>query len=270
MSCSSYPPSQWTRRAVLCRLGDKPDHTHAPPSSSDHNPSSRPLHDTITVDQSDPLESNYTDFSVFLAADKLMQLSGRHDRGERSSQKAHKIASMNGIVKQSALIKKENPSSDCELHFDASTPKHDLINGTVTSRMFCEPADLDETRREGTKNDSDSGESKMEVHVGGDGLTDVASKSETLFENHDGASLEEGKRLYVSSKDGANDVGGEMMSVNGGLVKEKEEKEGVSDGELLAEDKMEVCGDERSESEDEEGEKRPLVRGYEPNFGKIR
>ena len=198
-----------------------------------------------------------------------MQLSGR-DRGERSSQKAQKLASMNGIVKQPALIK-ESPLSDCESHSDASTPNHELVNGTTTSQMSCEPANLNETRLEGTKKDRNSGESKMEVQVGGDDLSDVATRSEALLENHDGASLEEGKSLSESSKDGVNGVEEERMSVNGGLVKEEDEKEGVSDGELLAEDKMEVCGDERSESEDEkEGERQPLVRGYEPNFGKMR
>ena len=228
---------------MLCQLGHNPSHTLSPPpptTSSDNAHSSRPIPNVREDDLVDPLTSNYTDFSVFLAADKLMQLSGK-SKGESSSHKAQKLSAMNGIVKQSKLIKKENPSSNDALNSDTSLLEH--VNGT-TLQTTGGSNRLVGSNRDRIRGDAESDSSKMEV------------------DNHVDALVEERKDSSESSKDCVNGVEEKELNV-------KEEREGgVSDGVLSTQEEMEVGGGKESESGNEEGERHS--QRYEPGFGKIR
>ena len=230
---------------MLCQLGHNPSHTLSPPppsTSSDNAHSSQPIPNVREEDLVDPLTSNYTDFSVFLAADKLMQLSGK-SKGESSSHKAQKLSAMNGIVKQSKLIKKENPTSNDALNSDTSLLEH--VNGT-TLQTARESNRIVGSNRDRIRGEAESDSSKMEV------------------DNHVDALVEERKDSSESSKDRVNGV--EEKELN---VKEENREGGVSDGVLSTEEEMEVGGDKESESGIEEEGERHSQR-YEPGFGKTR
>lgn len=265
------------------------DHTPSPPSSvmSLSSPHSYSRTNHSTDDNLERFDSSEcSDFSsVLLAADTLLQLSGRTGSGDSSSsnnyssshslQKLQKITSLNGIVKQAGLRHKDKPHVD-------TTESHS-INSTSesSSELHHQSADLHHRSVPTTSTtEEDSGDFRTESAdaklslKSDDGLLEGgAVKMEASSEN---GPLEVGEcseedlesgGCNRSAKEGKKERKGNDFEVKGDGLKGEEEikKERVAEGELLneEEEEMEVSGDETGSEDDHS-------QGYEPTFGELK
>ena len=288
---------QWTRRAVLCQLGD---HTHSPPSPvpmSLHNSHLSPSQSDSTNDSSDNLlDTNFTDFSVFLAADKLMQLSGRGKNSSNSSHNIQKLISLNGITKQQTRRDTSNVPSDVDSNsIDESSVEGESTNSKEELPLHsCAPGELgtcnssvpetesdntstnpstqsDDRSKASNDHPSDTNTNKME------GLTNCrpinSNTRNSSTEDCSSQSAEQSKDQTTASSEGVSngqilECKGVDVNVNGETMREGEMKEASkSEGTVSAKEEVMELGSadeiESGNEMDEDGH----PQGYEPGFG---
>ena len=265
---------------MLCQLGHKDNHDITPspppplnalPSDDNSHPSQRSSQDNT----SDTLDSDFTDFSIFLAADKLMQLSGR-SKGRSSI--VHHLQQLNGVVKQPLLRHRDGESAEFansestggEL---AMKSEHTSSTAAVNDQSKAPPPELHNSSHEvnssDTKSTTDDLDGKMEISENGATESDMNEHSE----NFD-SKLTTPEPCKGGETERSNGVGGMQLSMNGAVVNGEEGRgrvcEGEGGGETLAnEEHMDVSEEEECGSE-EQGHppQGGGIPGYQPGFGK--
>ena len=175
--------------------------------------------------------------------------------------------SLNGIIKPSPLRHRNDESESNSNTTDEQSVKSEQA---VVNEQSPPPYPSCKVDSNDAKPSLDRLESKMEISENGslkvnehseylrDGKSKFTEQCEEEIERNDGVSRAE-------------------PNVNGDVVKGEEERErvcegegeGEGEGELLAEEHMEVSGDEKCGNEAEE-QGHPQECGYQPGFGKQR
>lgn len=253
---------------------------------------SSPSQSNSTNDSSDTLlGTNFTDFSVFLAADKLMQLSGRGKGSSNSSHKIQKLISLNGIAKQpTQRVTSDIPSDIDSNSVDESSMEGESTNSkkeeqSCTSRELgaCNGSapdpefDNTSTNASALSNDHSKASANCQSDTK-DENTERLANGHPTNSNTQNSSMEDCRNHSAEECDGQTTADGKGVS-NGqrhevgvnvntekmvkGEMKEEDKSEGVVS---VKEEVMELGSADETESGNEMDEDGHL-QGYEPGFG---